>query len=245
MVALDDLITPYTAFADNGYYFSEGSYELIEHLLKLIEMTDIELWLSHRLESVYVDPHQQRAFIKTNGKELSVSKIIIPIYSDIKIENHPTLPLAKQGEIKSRYQHLYLLIEDPLPPSFTYSGGIGLGISRMMNLTHLVHLTETGKQLIVLQCFGKLSDETALSFLELLKTHHFLSPSAQLLSSDSFIYEQYYANQDWIQETPNASALFEILQSSHIINLSRYLSKWKEVLKPYEEASSKKNNKDG
>ena len=220
----------------NGYYFSEGSFELIDHLKKLIEKTEIVSLFNHRLESVNIDPFQPMATVNTNLKQFTTSKIVVPIYSDIKIENHPFIPLSSQQGALSQFQHLYLLIEDPEPSRFTYYGSVGPEISRMMNLTNFVHLSNTGKQLIVFQYYGEETAETAHRFISYLQSQQFLSPTARLISVESHTYEQSYCNQELIEQTPNASALFDVLQTGHITNLSQYLSKWKVVLKPYNEA---------
>jgi hypothetical protein len=205
----------------------------MSHLLNLIEKTGIVLLLNHRLESVKIDPVQPIATLKTKGLEITASKVIIPLYAEVFFEDYP---FNRTGPSKSKFPHLYALIEDPSPPRFTYKTSIGPGISRMMNLTYFVGMEGSGRQLIVFQSYGSLTFETAEGYLELLKEKEMVHPSAKLLAIDSYVYQQTHYSRSQVNQVPNAASVVETLSTGHIQNLSQYVAKWKMVLKPYYEA---------
>ena len=236
MVSLDNPQIPYTRSNRNGYYPSRGCYEIIDHLLKLIEKTDIRLFLNHRMESVAVDPLRTIGIIQTKDEQILAKKIILPLYTDLRYENHPTMPLSAQQNAPSKYPHLYLLIKDPGTARFSYHASIGPGISRMMNLTDFTGLTGSGTQLIALQCHGTANHENGEKYLKLLKEKQLVDPDARLLKVDSYTYEQYHYNSQLIEKNPQAGVIFESLNTGHIQNLSQYIPRWKMGLQPYQQA---------
>ncbi|HSX25693.1 MAG TPA: FAD/NAD(P)-binding protein [Chlamydiales bacterium] len=225
LVSLDDPLISFTETtkSSNGYYFSQGCFELIDHLLQLIQKTDILLLLNHKLEHVWIDPSQTFATLKANDKQLTTSKIITTPMSCFSIDNVPS------RFNKSKHYHLYMLIQDPTPPRFGYQAGTSSGVSRLMNLTHFVGLTNTGRQLLVFQTHSEISLTQGTTFLDDLKKRELLDPSAYILTSESYIYEQGHGSQQ------KHSAIFETINTGHFQSLSNYIAKWKQVLKPFKE----------
>lgn len=107
MVSLDNPLLPFTGQSQsaNGYYFSKGCYELIDHLLQLIEKTNIVLLLNHKLEKVSFDLTQKIARVKIKDKQITTKKLIVTPMSCFSIENQPA-----GNTHRSKYYHLYLLI---------------------------------------------------------------------------------------------------------------------------------------
>ena len=68
-------------------------------------------------------------------------------------------------------------------------------------------------------------------FLDGLKAHGLVDQGATILKEEPFIYEA-GSFHNRFTATPE---IVEVLQTGHIMNLSNYVAKWKEVLKPYNE----------
>ncbi|MBS0626404.1 MAG: hypothetical protein JSS32_10170 [Verrucomicrobia bacterium] len=233
MVSLDNPLAAYTSTSANGYYFSGGCRELISQLMNLIGKTGIDLWMNTTLETAKIDPIESIAHLRLGEKTVTASRLVVPYYASFKFEN---LSLERQSTPVSKYPHLYLLIEDTSYPRFSYQCSIGPGFSRMMNLTHFAGMVGTGQQLIVFQTHSPLTFETGESFVGLLKERGYLNDSAKLLMADAYVFEQSYFNRGFLQQIPQGNVIVETLDTSHIQNLTRYVSKWKMVLKPYKEA---------
>lgn len=227
IVSMDHPTLPFEAVSEspNGWYFSQGCFELIDHLLHLIAATDIALCTNCQVERVSIDPSQNIAKVQTKNGSYTTKKLIVTPMS--------VLPPQNQG--KSKYYHLYLLIQDPTPPRFTYQGGLVSGSSRMMNLTHFVGLAETGRQLVVLQMHNESHVTDGQFYVDALKNQSLLDVGAYLLKAEPYIYEAGAFQQGLISEM-GAQELIEVLQTAHFLNLSGYISKWKQVLKPYHDA---------
>lgn len=215
------------ARSPNGFYFKRGCYELIHNLVQLIEKTDIEVLLNHKIDSVKIDPTDPIAFIKTQEKEFTTSKILVTPYSCIQFD-------STQKQNTTQFNHLYMLIEDPTPAHFSFRTGIGKGISRLMNLTHFVGLEGTGKQLIVFQTFGEVTNASQENFLEILKKNDLVHASARILRAERHTYEQGQFHMP-PQTLKNAHLVLELLKTNHINDMARYIPKWKPVFKPYSE----------
>jgi hypothetical protein len=231
MVSLDN---PHVAFepgrSPNGFYPLNGCYEIIQNLLKLISKTDIVLLVNHALESVAIDPYEPVATIKTREMEFTTSKIFVTPYSKIKIANQMTPVKSKENK---PYYHLYMLVEDPNPPSFSFRNSIGAGVSRLMNLTYFVGLEGKGMQLIVIQTYGNTHMQSAENYLELLKKQNLIAQEARIFKEEIYIYEQaYYVPQD----IPNEKLVFETLNTYHIQEMTKYIPKWKQTLPTFKEA---------
>lgn len=230
IVSQEHPLIPLTEADTQDYYFSKGCYELIEHLLHLVQATDIVLLTNTKLESISIDPSQQMAIAHTKGQNYSTRKFIVTPMSCFGIE--PVC--SEQNFSKSKYCHLYLLIQDPTPPRFSYHQGIGVGDSRVMNLTYFVGLADTGQHLIVFQVHNENAFTKEQELLDALKAKNLVAPEAYLLKSDPYIYEAGTFSQRHINQA-SAQNLFEVLQTGHFEKLTQYIPKWKQVLKPYKE----------
>jgi hypothetical protein len=103
-----------------------------------------------------------------------------------------------------------------------------------MNLTHFVGLTHTGRQLLVFQTHNENQLSNGLQFLEGLKNQNLVDRSAYILKEEPLIYETSHFNSAEIQQI-NAGKWLEVLSTGHFQNLVSYISKWKQVFKPYSE----------
>lgn len=232
IVSMDNpLISFESSKGPNGWYFSKGCYELIDHLLQLIAATNIVLLTEHRVENVIVDNVSKIATIQTQNKNFTTEKLIVTPMSCLTLNpsNYP------QHYGKSKYFHLYLLIQDPTPPRFSYQAGVASGVSRMMNLTHFVSLAGTGRQLIVVQTHGEQNLANGQAFLDALKSNKLVDQGAYILKSEPYIYEAGSFHQGLITQM-GAQGIIEVLQTGHFQSLNTYIPKWKQVLKPYSEA---------
>lgn len=230
IVSMDSPKSSEFKLSTNGFYFSKGCYELIHNLNRWIDQTGITLLKNHRLESIYVDTNAEHVVVKTGGKEVTAKKVFYTQMTSFFIEN-----LSQKGTShKTKYPHLYLLIQDPTPPKFSYVGYGGFGASRAMNLTHFVDLEGTGRQLIVFQMNVENSLQNGELLIEDMKNRNLIDKAAYLLSSESYIYESAYALFGKLQS--QFSPYFEMLNAGTISNMSKYTQKWKQALPPYREA---------
>lgn len=231
IVSMDNPQLPYeSGKSPNGWYFSKGCYELIGNLLKLIAETDIVLLTSHKAENVIIDTDQKIATVQTNDRFYTTHKVIVTPMSCLNLQ--PTT--YPQGYGKSKHYHLYMLIQDPTPPRFSYHGGVATGISRMMNLTQFVGLVGTGRQLIVVQTYNEQYLAQAQTFLDSLKGRKLVGEGAYLLETDTYIYESgsFYRG---LINTMGAQEIIEMIQTGHFQSLATYIQKWQMVLKPFSE----------
>lgn len=232
IVSMDNPLIPFEASkSPNGWYFSRGCYELIDNLLTLISATDIVLLTEHKAENVMIDAAKKTASVKTKSGTFTTNKLIVTPMSCVTL--NPTSAPQQYG--KSKYYHLYLLIQDPTPPKFSYQGGVASGVSRMMNLTHFVGLTGTGRHLIVVQTHSEQSLSNGQAFLDAMKSSKLVDPSAYILKAEPYIYEAGAFHQGLISQM-GAQGIIEVLQTGHFQSLSTYMPKWKQVLKPYKQA---------
>lgn len=235
MVSMND---PHKSFSDTrqydscGYYFSQGCHELVDHLMQLIATTDIVLQTSHKMECVYVDPERKIIEVKTCDGTYTASKMVVAHGTNICFE-HPTVGQIGKNPSKSKYFHLYLLIEDPTLYRFTYRDGGCVGASRMMNLTPFVGLEGTGKQLIVIQTYNDEYFGKRDVFLEDMKKQQLVDTSAKILCSESYIYEQSFLNLSELQRMgQDYQMLFDVIDTTVNSALKGHIAKWKKTL-PY------------
>lgn len=229
IVSLDNPSLPFEdAQGPNGWYFSRGCYELIENLLERIAATDITLLTNTRAENVLLNTSEKTAIVETKSRFFSTKKLIVTPMTSLNIQGAP----FPQNFSKSKHYHLYMLIQDPTPPRFSYHAGIGTGSSRIMNLTHFVGLEGTGRQLIVIQTYSEQYLAQDQMFLERLKTSNLVDNGAYILQSDSYIYESGTFHQGLINSM-GAQEIIEVLQTGHFQSLSSYIQRWEMVLKPY------------
>jgi len=229
IISMDKPTDPKATLSGNGFYFSQGCYELIRNLTNLIEATGVTLLLNHRLDGVYVDVAAGHVVVKTEGKQFTAKKIFYTQMTSFYIENSPNRP----SKTAAKYPHLYLLIQDPTPPKFSYMGFGGFGASRAMNLTHFVGLANTGRQLVVFQVNGEDSFSKGQQLVDDLKKRNLLDASAYILKAEPYTYEFNYGAQQEI--LPQFQPYFEMINSSGFGCMSSYIQKWKGSLKPYRE----------
>ena len=227
---------PYDANApmtQNGFYFSQGCHELIRNLSHLLAIEGVPLWFHHRLESVYVDVAAGHIVLTTAGKRLTAGKIFYTSTSTFQIENAP----SSHPTATTHYVHLYLLIQDPTSPKFSYINHPTSGIARAMNLTHFTDLAHTGRQLLVLQLHHKqINSSSEQDYLSLLKKQHLVDPSAYLLQVEFYTYTASHAPHK--QLAPEWRPYFEVLHAANFSDISRYIPKWQQILTPYREIGS-------
>ena len=228
MVSMDHPDSPEAQAPGNGFYFSKGCFELVQNLKNWIDAAGITLLLQTRLDSVYIDTKTQRAIVKAGDKQFTAKKIFYTSMSSFHIENAGG---ALSPPKNAKYPHLYLLIQDPSEPKFSYMSGIGAGASRAMNLSHFVGLAGTGRHLIVLQVSSENSFDKGQQFIDNLKKKNLLDPSAFLLVAESYTYELPRASREKIPS--EWQPYFQILNTGSFSGMSSYIHKWKEVLPRY------------
>ena len=208
------------------YWFSRGCYELIGNLCKMVAKTSIELRMNCRVLATVVE--NDAVVLSTQQETFSAKKIYVTPLSEFSINQQPV------SQSKSKYYHLYLLISDPTPPKFT-SKYLGNGVSRMMNLTHSAELSETGRQLLVLQTYSEQEFYQGQRFIDLLKMMNLIGPSAYLLRAEAYVYEASYGCAKVHSLCPEYRSFFEVLNTGSLGGMSSYVKKWKEVLPLYQE----------
>ena len=213
------------------FYFSKGCYELIHNLERIISKTNIVYLLNHKVDMVVVERGQ--VIVQTNGMSFTAQKVITIPGSYFQVEG---VAATLQKPSASKYWHLYLLVQDGEGPKFSYQNYSFSGISRCMNLTHFVGLTDTGKQLFVFQAYNEAILTQGQAILEDMKRKSLIGASAYIVNTDSYIYEQYPYNTSWYyQLAPEARIYFEILDTSAFGSFSRYLSKWEQSIPLFKE----------
>jgi len=214
---------------NTNYYFSKGCFELIDNLLKRIRAAGIPLLTNCRVESVRLNPSQAEAILNTSRGTFTAKKIVVTPGSSFDIEGNPSY-----GRGAHKFFHLYLLLQDPTPPRFSYHAGMTPGVSRMMNLTSFVDIKSTGRQLIVLQTYSEAQFGDPQNIVDQLKRGNLIDPGAYLLKSESYIYEQgpYF---QLGHLSPQQQVFFEMLNTSHFNVIGSYAPKWKQALPPYRE----------
>jgi hypothetical protein len=213
-----------TQESGNSFYFSGGCYELVHNLERRIQNSSIHLLKNHKVDHVWCDAQLQTAIVSSEGQQFTCHQVYVPSYVYFPIGDET--PKEPQ---KTKYPHLYMLINDPTPARFAYRTGIA-NSSRMMNLTHYVDLDGTGQQLIMFQTWN--TDISPETFLSALKMQNLVDPSAYILNAEWFIYEQYQAHTIKAAGNP----CFVQLQTSNFRDIISHIDRWKEVLVPYAEA---------
>lgn len=230
MVSMDHPDHPAQTTSGNGYYFSKGCYELIHNLTEWMEAIGIDLFTHQPLQSVYVDTAASHVIVRTAEKQFTAKKVFYTHMSTFYIENSGKAPPTKR---MSKYPHLYLLVQDPTTPKFSYTGYRNAGASRVMNLSHFVGLAGTGRHLIVLQVSSEEAFNRPQQFIDELKSRNLLDPSAYLLRSESYIYEVGHGMAGGVSN--QFQPYFELLNTGSFAGMSSYLPKWKKILPHYNE----------
>ncbi|MBS0615562.1 MAG: hypothetical protein JSR58_03300 [Verrucomicrobia bacterium] len=213
--------------SDSGLYFAGGCYELMSALYALIEKSTVVLLVNTKAESVYLDFDREIAEVKTKDMSFSTSKVVITPHSSILVENYPHL----SRHSTSKHYHLYLLIEDPTPPHFSYQNGICPGMSRIINVTPFSSsLQGSGYQLVAIQTFDEMSLNKGDVYFEELKKKKWIDPTARLICAEKYIYEQAHFNLGKINlENPKAGEFFEVLSTDAIWNIPHHTERWEKV----------------
>lgn len=215
-----------------GFYPAHGCYELIHNLEFLMNKLGTHLLLNSTLESVFFDMERGIAEATINGRRFLTSKIVVTTGAGFKIENPQFKNLCQQKHI-NKYPHIYLLISDPTPSRFTYMNTSIEGASRAMNLTQFVGLEGSGTQLIAIQVQNETYLNSGEKFLAYFKKSGLLNQEAEILQTDSYIFEQVVCNFDKVQ--PATGYILEFLPTGHISMIGNYISKWKLSMRPWRE----------
>lgn len=231
IVSMDDPKLPFdSSHSPNGYYFSQGCYELIERLLERVRASRIQLITECKVHAISVDKQRNIAELVTDSQIFTASKVVLTPMSDLKLSE------GAKSSHKAKYHHLYLLIQDLSPPRFSYKYGPLEGVSRLMNLTLFSQLEGTGKQLIILQTHREESVDQAEKFLQRLKSSELVDKEASLLTAECYTYETGALMRRAIDEMGNQE-IIEVLQTSAFQNLLNYLPRWKKVFQRSPETS--------
>jgi len=215
---------------NTNYYFSKGCFELVDNLVKRIRSAGIALLTDCKVESVHLDLNKNEGALQTSKGVFTASKIVVTPGSSFEVAGAPA-----PGRGTHKFYHLYLLLQDPTPPRFSYHSGMTAGISRMMNLTSFLGLGSEGRQLIVLQTYTDQQFDKAAQIMEDLKKTNLVDAGAYLLKAESYIYEQGPYFQMGLLN-PNQQQFFELLNTSHFNIINTYASKWKKAIPPYAES---------
>ena len=216
-------------------YFSKGSFELIDHLLKRIAQAEIPLLTNCKLYKVSLDVKAKIATLHTAEGLFTTSKIVVTPGSSFSIANQlDAAPIEKHH----KFYHIYLLIQDPTAPRFCYHSNIGKGISRAMNLTAAAGMERSGRQLIAVQTHTEKMLSQPQDVFNALQQKRLVDPDAYLLQNDIYIYTQPPSFQ--LNHLPPAEqTFFELIQTSLLNRMSDHIPKWKNILKPYKELGIK------
>jgi hypothetical protein len=240
LVSLEDPNQPYQNIfieGDSGFYPSQGCFELLGNILKLIENSEIDLMLNTKAKNIWVDFEQQYVEISTSNGTYRSKRCFITPNSHITLQNSFYESIAPQTH-RLRYYHLYLLINDPSEWRFTYKPSPLEGSSRLMNMTPFLGLESQGLQMIALQIFSKPNTSSVNEIFNHLKSHHLIDQSAHLICSETHMYEQlHYKPCLSSQMTEELKPYIELLNTAYLHEISRYVSKWKKSFKPFKSYS--------
>jgi hypothetical protein len=215
----------------NGFYFSRGCYELTSKLKSAIDARGNATIIQKKLDSIYIDSSRELVELIVGNSKYSTSKLVITSASDFVVQN---LDFSNQQHTKNSFYHLYMLVEDPMPTSFTYLGALISGISRAMNLTPFVEMENKEMQFIVIQTHGE--DHDAEKFLAAFKSMGFLSANARVVTLDTFVYQQAHSNTSSVLNF--GGQLIEVLDTSNFAGMVGYLEKWKGAMGSLKESVS-------
>ena len=218
----------------NGYYFSEGCYELISRLEAVIQSQSNAVLLHRKLESIFIDSVRNNIELSLGDVRYTTAKLILTPSSQFRVENPSFTNQEPRGHL---YPHLYLLIEDEAPTSFTYLNGIVSGMSRAMNLTPFIKLPRGNLQMIVIQTHRKNELDNLQQFFNAFVDQNYLSRTAKIVASETYSYQQQSINMVAISHL--GGKLIEILDTSSFSGMIKYLDKWKSVMKPLDQSHSK------
>lgn len=210
-----------------GYYFTKGCSELITALLERVHSyPNIDLILK-KLERVSCDPQKGVVHLEVDGIEWEVGRLVCSAASHFELV---TTSSKSFSPTVNHFYHLYMLIDDPSPPRFTYLDGGVSGMQRSMNLTHFAQTLEKNRQLIVIQVHNKSLLEEGERFLTFFKDSGYLDPQATILKTESVIYQQSYGEiRSFCDDSPR---LLEFIDTGRFWGMSQYLPRWQMVIPP-------------
>ncbi|MCI0381502.1 MAG: hypothetical protein L0207_00395 [Chlamydiae bacterium] len=213
---------------DNGIYFSQGCFELVNNLSLLLQKSSVTLLLNQKLEGVFLDFSQSTATVRTRDFRYTTSKLVATPYSHIHVENFPSYQTPEH-----KFHHLYLLIESDLSPQFTYQNGCCSAMSRMMNLTPFCpELKGTRFQLIAIQTQNESYFNNPRFFVEELKKKSYLSQNSYLHAAESYTFLQSSFNLHNITRfDPKAAQFFDMIHTHSFLEMSSYIESWKKTFK--------------
>jgi hypothetical protein len=210
-----------------GFYFSQGCFELISRLENKIESYPNARLVQQTLDSVFIDSVRQCIELSVGESRYTASKLVVTRQSSFRVSN----PQFTNQNFSTRdYYHLYILVSDPSPSRFTYKNGIVAGMNRSMNLTPFVQFPQEGLQLIAIQVNSKNELSEGMKFLDAFKSNGLLASDAQILHSDTYIFQQSSMNISALQKL--AGSLVQVLETSSFASMSPLIDKWKKVLTP-------------
>jgi hypothetical protein len=85
---------------------------------------------------------------------------------------------------------------------------------------------------MVFQTYGDTYLQSAQTYLDRLKQQNLIDPLARILQTENYVYEQDHFQHP--QNIDNAKHVFELLKTNHLQDMSQYISKWKQVLQPFQ-----------
>ncbi len=214
----------------NGYYFSNGCYELVSRLQAVVESRPNAVLLHRKLESIFIDSAREMIELSLGDSRTTTTKLILTPSSQFRVENPSFTNQDPRGHL---YPHLYLLVEEETSSRFTYLNGIISGMSRAMNLTPFLKFPRDNLQLIVIQTHGKNELNNPQKFFDALIDQGYFSPYARIVESATYFYQQSYMNTTAISHI--GGPLVEILDTSSFSGMIKYLDKWKSVMEPLEQ----------
>jgi hypothetical protein len=229
LVSLDRPLDPFTTENEcpQGFYFSKGCSELIEKIQELIRKTDVSLWLDTQILEVEIE--QDVALVKTNRGNLTTDKIFATQMSAFSIREQEKF-FPREDLKKESFYHFYFLVEDPIPPSFSYTSESIPKAQRAMNLTHFTCLSGTGRHLLIVQTRSKTANGEELFYA--LQKQRLVSDKAILLDQEFREYQRFRSIQNVIHRLNQGEKFFHFLETTRLEHFSQYIPKWKEVLEP-------------
>jgi hypothetical protein len=224
----------------NGFYFSGGCHELISKLESAVNAKSNGVILHRKLESIFIDDAKKFIELSFGDQRYTTSKLIITAVSSFRVDN-PNF--TNKNAAPNNYNHLYMLVEDPTPPLFTYQGSIAPGMSRAMNLTLFLEMPEPNLQLIVVQTHGKADIADAQQFIDAFKKKGLLTQNAKIIDTDVYIYKQTHMNTSAIIRL--GGSMIEQIDTSSFSGMTRYIEKWKGAIPPLQERGREKGRRKG
>lgn len=237
MVSLQDPRRPLEAGKRQNCYFSGGCHELLTNLTSLIAATNITAFTGQSVDRISIDSTCDIAILHLGDSQLTTTKVFLTPNSHLTIDNGEPPPRPISNFTYRYYPHLYLLLDDPTPYRFTYSSGIGAGVTRMMNCTPFLDIEDSGKQLIALQIHNGAFQKYEQGYLPLaemcldgLKKYGLVHATAKLSAFDTYIYKQGTYRYTAFEGLTGANRVLKILNTGHLDRIMQHIPRWTLVL---------------